>query len=70
MRHFDDLTNFPFTASETVGPNRKKKKKVKRCAIITYKHGIYELPQKLPNDLRLRTLGNYEILGKCQHFIE
>ena len=25
----------------------------KRCAIITYKHGIYELSHKLPNDLRL-----------------
>ena len=31
---------------------------VKRCAIITYKHGIYELPHKLPNNLRLRILGN------------
>ena len=29
---------------------------VKRCAIITYKHGIYELPHELPNDLRLRKL--------------
>ena len=28
---------------------------VKRCAIIIYKHGIYDLPIKLPNDLRLRT---------------
>ena len=27
---------------------------VKRCASITYKHGIYELPHELPNDLRLR----------------
>ena len=26
---------------------------VKRCAIITYKHGIYDLPHKLPIDLRL-----------------
>ena len=25
---------------------------VKRCAIITYKHNIYELPYELPNDLR------------------
>ena len=25
---------------------------VKRCAITTYKHGIYELPHELPNDLR------------------
>ena len=32
---------------------------VKRCAIITYKHGIYELPHELQNDLRLRKiLGN------------
>ena len=31
---------------------------MKRCAIITYKHGIYELPHELPNDLRLRVLGN------------
>ena len=27
---------------------------VKRCAIITYKHGIDELPHKLPNNLRNR----------------
>ena len=33
---------------------------VKQCAIITYKHGIYELP----NDLRLK------ILGKCLSSIE
>ena len=26
---------------------------VKRCSIITYKHGISELPYKLPNELRL-----------------
>ena len=31
---------------------------VKRWAIITYKHGIYELPHELPNALRLRTLPN------------
>ena len=31
---------------------------VKSCAIITYKHGMYELPHQLPNDLRLRILGN------------
>ena len=29
---------------------------VKRWAIITYKHGIYDLPRELPNDLRLRIL--------------
>ena len=32
--------------------------KVKQCAIVTYKHGIYEMPHKLLNDLRLRILGN------------
>ena len=31
---------------------------VKRWAIITYKYGIYELLHDLPNDLRLRILGN------------
>ena len=31
---------------------------VKRYAIINYKHGIYELPHELPNDLRLGTLGS------------
>ena len=40
---------------------------VKQWAIITYKHGIYELPHELPHDLSLRILGN---LGKCMNFIE
>ena len=35
---------------------------VKRWEIIADKHGIYGLPHKLPNDLRIRKLGNYEIL--------
>ena len=43
---------------------------VKRCAIITYKHGIYKLPHELRNDLRLRILGNEEISGKCLNSIE
>ena len=30
---------------------------VKRRAIITYKHSVYEVPNELPNDLRLRILG-------------
>ena len=40
---------------------------VKRCAIITYKHGIYELPHELTKVLRLRScqttydLESYEI---------
>ena len=36
---------------------------VKRCTIITYKYGIYELPDELPNDLRLRIFGNWKISG-------
>ena len=39
-------------------------------AITTYKHGIYESSHELPNDLRLRILGNYEISGKCLNFRE
>ena len=31
---------------------------VNRIVIISNKHGIYELPHELSNDLRLRTLGN------------
>ena len=29
---------------------------VKRCAIISYEHGIYEFPHELPNDLRLKKI--------------
>ena len=43
---------------------------VKRCVIITYAHGIYELPQKFPNNLRLKISGNYEKSGKCLNLIE
>ena len=35
---------------------------VKRWAIITYKHGIYELPHKFPNDLRLNIRNPHGIL--------
>ena len=41
----------------------------KQCVIITSKYSIYELPHKLPNDLRLRVLGNKEKSGKSQNFI-
>ena len=44
--------------------------KAKPWAIITYKHGIQELPHNLPNDLRLRILGNQEISGKCLNLID
>ena len=38
---------------------------VKRCGIITNKHGIYELPDELPNNLGFRTLGNLDTSGEC-----
>ena len=43
---------------------------VKRSPIISNKHGIYELSHELPNDLRLRILGNWKISRKSQNFIE
>ena len=43
---------------------------VQRCVIIPYKHGIYDLPHELPNELRLRTLGSYEMSGECLNPIE
>ena len=43
---------------------------VKRCAIITYKHSIYELSYKQSNYLRLRILENQEVWRKCVNFIE
>ena len=42
---------------------------LERCAIITYKHGIYKLPHELPNDVRLTTLRNSDISRKCLNFI-
>ena len=44
--------------------------KVKRIVIISNKHGIYEFPDKLQNNLRLRILGNQDILRRSQIFIE
>ena len=39
---------------------------VEQSAIISNKHGIYELPQELTNDLKLRILRNTEISGESQ----
>ena len=36
---------------------------VKRCAIITYKHGIYELPYQMLNDLKNYRRKLSELLG-------
>ena len=47
----DVLLNFAFTTSET-------------NSIMTYKYGIYKLPQELPNDLTLRELGNIRKVSK------
>ena len=42
---------------------------MKRWTVITYKHGIYELPNELPNDLRLRKLGNIRKVSKLHRMI-
>ena len=39
---------------------------IKRNVISSIANLAYELPRKLPNDSRLRILGNKEILGKSQ----
>ena len=31
---------------------------VKRCMIITYRHGMYKFSRELPHDLKFRILGN------------
>ena len=43
---------------------------VRRCVIITYKHGIYKMAHELLSDLRLRILANWEISGICLNYIE
>ena len=43
---------------------------VKQSKIAGFNYGIYELPHEVPSDLRLRNLGNYEILRKCLNIIE
>ena len=43
---------------------------VKRSAIVSNKHGVYELPHELPNVSRPLNLGNYENSGKSQNLLE
>ena len=43
---------------------------VKRSAIISNEQGVYELPHELPNNIRLRILGNKEKSGKSQNVLE
>ena len=45
-------------------------RQVKRSVIISNKHGIYELPHELSNDVKLRILGNLERPEKSQNFLE
>ena len=43
---------------------------VKLCVIVTYKHGIHDLPNELSNNLRLlRKLGNIRKLTKPHRMI-
>ena len=39
---------------------------VKRYLISSITNLVHELPYEFPNDLRLKILGNYELLEKCQ----
>ena len=43
---------------------------VKWCMKSSTKNIRYELSHELPNDLRLRILGNFEIMGKTQKWME
>ena len=43
---------------------------VRRSVVISNELVYTSLPHELPNDLTLRNLGNQEILGKCNNFIE
>ena len=42
---------------------------VKQIVIISNKRGIYELPHELPNDLKLRILGNIKKITKRHRII-
>ena len=40
---------------------------MKQSVIISNKQVIYELPEEMPNNLRLRILGNWQRSGKSQN---
>ena len=42
---------------------------VKRCVIITHKHGIYDLSHDFPDELRLRILANISKVSKLNRKI-
>ena len=43
---------------------------VKQIVIISNKQGIYKSHHELPNNLRLKTIGNEEISRRSQNFID
>ena len=49
---------------------RSESPKVKQCLISSITNFVHELLHELPNDLRLRILGNWEILEKYQMWVE
>ena len=49
---------------------RSESPKVKRYLISSITNLVHELPHELPNDFRIRILGNQEILEKCQMWVE
>ena len=50
--------------------HRRDKPQVKRNVIFSITNLVCELPHEVPNDLRPRILGNKEILGKSQIWVE
>ena len=48
--HFHKISDFLLFYQIFLSPQ------LKRCAIIAYKHGIYELPHELTNDLGIKIL--------------
>ena len=50
--------------------HRRDKPQVKRNVIFSITNLVCELPHEVPNDLRPRILGNKEILGKSQTWVE
>ena len=57
FRYFKVLSNFPLP-------------QVKQNVSISDKHGIYQFLLELLNNLRLRKLGNGEVIAKSQNVIE
>ena len=54
----------------TIFQYRCNSPQVKLYVISSITTSEYELPHELPNDLRLRVLENYKILGKYQLWVE